>query len=133
MIWKDIPGYEGLYRISNKGEVKSLKRKVNKWRGKRTVRERVLKQDTNIDGYKTVVLSKNCRTKRFRVHRLLLTVFDREQLPGEECRHLDGNRQNNNLVNLKWGTRKENHADAIKHGTHTCLLNKVKKGENNVN
>lgn len=54
------------------------------------------------------------------VHRLMLETFVGPCPPGMECRHLDGNPANNHIENLRWGTRKENIHDAMKHGTHYC-------------
>ena len=50
--WKSIKGYEGCYEVSNLGRVKSVKRYVRKHDGIRTVKERVLKQCYDEDGYK---------------------------------------------------------------------------------
>jgi hypothetical protein len=55
------------------------------------------------------------------VCRLILLAFVGSCSSGQECRHLDGDPANNNIENLQWGTRSENHHDAIRHGTHTCL------------
>ena len=55
------------------------------------------------------------------VHRLILETFVSSCPDGMECRHLDGNPENNNINNLRWGTRSENIQDSIKHGTHSCL------------
>lgn len=51
------------------------------------------------------------------VHQLVLEAFVGPCPKGMECRHLDGDHLNNNSSNLVWGTRKDNHADKIKHGT----------------
>lgn len=51
------------------------------------------------------------------IHRLVLESWKRDAMPGEQCRHLDGDKDNNNLANLDWGTCKENHADKKRHGT----------------
>lgn len=56
--------------------------------------------------------------KNSQVHRLVLEAFGREPSDGEECRHLDGNPSNNAIENLAWGTRSENIADKVVHGTH---------------
>jgi len=52
------------------------------------------------------------------VHTLLLNTFVRPKKTGEQCRHLDGNKLNNNLSNLKWGTYEENFADRWLHDEH---------------
>ncbi len=64
-------------------------------------------------GHLKVALSGKPRS----VHRLVLEAFVGPSPPRMECRHLDGNPQNNNLENLKWGTRKENMQDMMRHGS----------------
>jgi len=103
-IWKDIKGYEGFYQISNYGRVKSLERKVLSHSGYRTVKERILTICKTKNGYGVVNLGIN-NTKN--VHKLVLETF----CPIDESMdtmHIDNNRTNNRLDNLKWGTRKEN-------------------------
>ncbi|MGD2065648.1 MAG: HNH endonuclease signature motif containing protein [Candidatus Bathyarchaeota archaeon] len=56
------------------------------------------------------------------VHRLVLETFVGPCPKGMECRHLDGNPSNNNLDNLKWGTKSENTYDAVRHGTFSGLI-----------
>lgn len=51
------------------------------------------------------------------VHRLILEAFDGPCPDGMEARHLNGNKLDNRLRNLAWGTRKENMQDRTKHGT----------------
>jgi hypothetical protein len=67
-------------------------------------------------GYKAVDLYVHPRRYKRHIHSLVLTTFIRARKRGEECRHLDGNKLNNLVSNLKWGTRKENAADMVKHG-----------------
>lgn len=67
------------------------------------------------DGYPSVRLHVNKRDKGFTVHYLVLRTFIGPRPPGQECRHLDGNKSNNTLENLCWGTRKENGEDATRH------------------
>jgi hypothetical protein len=113
-IWKDIPGYEKFYKVSNLGRVKSLER-LNA-RGYK-LKERILQPGINSRRYCTVVLCKNRKRSSKNVHRLVLLSFVGPSPEGMECRHLDGIRKNNNLKNLKWGTLSENQQDSIKHGT----------------
>ena len=70
-IWKDIKGYEGLYQISNYGEVKSLEKKA----GFSTRKEKILKQHLDKDGYVKVYLCKNNKVKFLSVHRLIAEAF----------------------------------------------------------
>jgi len=78
--------------------------------------------------YFAVCLFRNTRKRHIRcVHRLVLETYVGNRPENMECRHLDGNKENNNLNNLKWGTRSENQQDAVRHGTHPGFKS---KGEN---
>ncbi len=68
-------------------------------------------------GYLRVLLCGHSGHKFVAVHRMVLLAFRGEGLPGQECRHIDGNRVNNRISNLAWGTKKENCADRVIHGT----------------
>ena len=74
-IFKDIQGYEGLYQVSNLGNVKSLERYVNNKGGKRFQKERILKPRKNKDGYYSVIISKEGKPKNFSVHVLVAMAF----------------------------------------------------------
>ncbi len=68
-------------------------------------------------GYKNLILFSNLQRHTCKVHRLVLETYI-GACPNEMlCRHLDGNKQNNHLGNLCWGTPSENQADRITHGT----------------
>lgn len=106
--WKDIYGYEGLYKISNLGEIKSLERKVNYNNIRKiTVHERIIKQRSN-GGYKEVSLSKNNKGKNLSVHRLVAIHFIPNPYNKKEVNHIDGNKSNNNIHNLEWVTPSKN-------------------------
>ena len=70
-------------------------------------------------GYEVVSFSINDKTKTYYKHRLMLHAFVGPCPDNCEALHINGNRLDNRLENLRWGTRKENVADAIKHGTAT--------------
>lgn len=78
---------------------------------------RLLKPSKDGDGYLYVGLMKNGKRFIRKVHRLILETFVGECPDGMETCHNDGTRTNNRLENLRWDTRKNNHADKIKHGT----------------
>ena len=113
-MWKDIIGYEGIYQVSDIGQVK----RISPSQGTRP--NKILSINIDNLGYLYVGLSKNKICKTYRIHRLVLLAFgDQQPSSKHECRHLDGCRTNNKYTNLSWGTRQENMQDAIKHGTAT--------------
>jgi hypothetical protein len=69
------------------------------------------------NGYLVVGLCRRGEQRPRYVHRLVLEAFVGPRPAGTECRHLDGDRANNRLENLCWGTKLENAADALRHGT----------------
>jgi predicted XRE-type DNA-binding protein len=126
-IWKPIPGFEGLYSASSLGRICSENRVVKHYSGgPKHLTGAIRKLTLGTFGYLNVLLCKeNCRT-RFAVHRLVLMAFSGQLGEGLDARHLNGNRTDNRIENLAWGTRKENMADAVAHG-------KTNRGANNPN
>lgn len=114
-MWKDVPGYGGLYQVSNTGKVKSLGRVINEqWYDgthcrTRVFPEKLLKQKTDTNGYLSVGLHKiNGERKRLRVHRIVAITFldNPNNLP---CiNHIDECITNNNVNNLEWCTQTYN-------------------------
>ena len=104
-IWKDITGYEGLYKVSNLGMVKSLERKVWNGKGYIIVRERILKPGKDKGGYLKVHLCKDGKAKSILLHRLVADEFidNIDNLP--QINHKDENPSNNNVNNLEWCTQ----------------------------
>ena len=118
-VWRDVASYEGEYRVSNLGRVRSLSRTVaHKGNGFMRVHERILKQ-TIVMEYPTVWLgSGHQRGIRVKVHRLVLEAFVGPCPDGMEARHFpDRNPMNNRLGNLNWGTKLDNAVDKQAHGT----------------
>lgn len=101
-IWKDIPGYEGLYQVSNFGRVKSLKRIDSLGR---ISKETILKHDINKKGYFRVCLYKNNRIKQS-VHRLVAKSF--LGVSDLQVNHINGNKNDNRLENIEYVTNREN-------------------------
>lgn len=94
-IWKDIKDYEGYYQISSEGNVRNVKT------------QQILKGDTNNLGYRRVTLYTPIR-KRFFIHRLVALHFCEGYSEKLVVNHKDGNKQNNNYLNLEWVTHSEN-------------------------
>ena len=93
--FKPIDGYDN-YSISNYGNVKNSKT------------NRILKQRNHPEGYKLVDLSKNGKVKTFRVHRLVGMAFLENVDNKPLIDHIDENKSNNNVKNLRWATQKDN-------------------------
>lgn len=108
-IWKEIKGYEGLYSVSNFGNVKSLKRTVDYKNGLTSnYNERVLSQESVKGGYKRVAISKNNKTKRFQVQRLVAIEFINNPKNKPCVNHINGIKDDNRVQNLEWVTYSEN-------------------------
>lgn len=92
-----------------------------------------LNQSTDMHGYRRVCLRHNGLKHTVNVHRIVLTTFVGPRPNGMECRHLDGNKTNNHLSNLAWGTRSENALDKILHGTKQWVGEKNSRSKLNPN
>lgn len=106
--WKSIVGYEGLYEISNEGNVRSLFQRSNRWK------PGILKPQKDKDGYLQVKLCKDGKGKVMKVHRLVAQAFIPNPLNLETVNHKDENKQNNAVSNLEWLSMKDN----LNYGTH---------------
>ncbi len=111
--WKFIEGYEGIYKVSNIGRIRSLSRK-NSLGSLR--KERILKPSLSNNGYKVVFLYKNSIPKPHRIHRLVAKHFIKN-IKNKPCvNHKDCNKLNNKSINLEWVTFKENIQHSWKNG-----------------
>lgn len=98
--WLDIPRYEGKYQISNFGRVKSLARTLRNGHG---LRSRYLKLKVkNPSGHLMFGVSVDNKAESFMVHSLVLQLFNRPSMAGEVAHHVDGDRTNCHINNLKW-------------------------------
>lgn len=107
-VWRDIKGYEGLYKISNLARVKSFKRS----------KPRILKPFINKDGYLNVELCNSISNKTISIHRLVAIAFIPNPDNKEQVNHIDEVKTNNDLSNLEWVTQKEN----MNHGTRIARV-----------
>jgi len=113
-IWKDVAGYEDLYRISNKGRLYGVKR------------GNVIATKTNRGGYVKGLLYKDGKRKDFLIHRLVGAAFC--QIPVEligiksEINHINNIRSDNRSINLEWVSRSGNLQHAVKYGGKRSMI-----------
>lgn len=109
-IWKDIENYEGLYQVSNLGNVKSFPRNGT------IKQERILKQTIDNNGYLIVGLHKNNKAKKVCVHWLVANAFIPKEKEHKVINHIDGNKLNNKLFNLERCTQSHNVKESYRLG-----------------
>ncbi len=122
---KDIVGYEGLYYVTDTGQVFSYTREVyNPATRKTYIRCGCeLSQETTKTGYKRVIVSKDGKTRKLSVHRLVAELFIPNPENKPQVNHKDGNKANNHVSNLEWTTASENTQHAF--DTGLAVANKV--------
>jgi hypothetical protein len=118
LIWRPVVGFEGLYSVSNLGDVRSEPRTcATKAGGTRPVVACLLRPTLGTRGYPCVTLFINGKRHYKRVHLLVLEAFIGPQPAGTEGAHNDGNPLNCEAANLRWDTHQGNVADKERHGT----------------
>ena len=116
-IWKDVPGYEGLYQVSDSGRVRSLDRYIEYSDGRLFFyKSKILKQREDKHGRMVSRLYKNKNRKNYFVHSLVALAFIGERPKDYVVAHCDGNNKNNDLSNLRYDTVRENSIDMYRHG-----------------
>ena len=102
MKWSSVINYEGIYEISENGDVKRIGKSNNQYK------EGYILKHNIINGYAHVQLHKNGNVKSMRVHRLVAMAFLPNPNSKPHVNHLDGNKHNNHFTNLEWCTPSEN-------------------------
>lgn len=127
-IWKDIKDYEGVYQISNFGNIRSLNRIIKDKNKTYLLHGKILKLGIR-NKYKVINLHKNNIRKSFQVHRLVAEAF----IPNPDnlaiVNHIDENPINNNVKNLEWCSQKHN----VNHSKHKLYHTKNAKLSNITN
>ena len=113
--WRPIPGYEGVYEVSDLGRVRSLDR-IDA-RGRR-ICGRALRPGITRSGHLQVNLCLDGKRRWTYVHRLVLMTFVGPAPEGMEGCHGNGRPADNRLANLRWASQSENNRDRVRHGTH---------------
>lgn len=120
--WLPVVGYEGLYEVSDHGQVRSLDRIVR--RGVRGVSRRagqMLKPNVLTYGHRQVSLYRGGVRRLRQVHNLVLEAFVGPRPEGLLGLHWDDDPANNHISNLRWGTPRDNTLDMIRNGNHPGL------------
>lgn len=113
--WLPVPGYEGLYEVSDLGRVWSISRRDRfdrKWGGY------PLRPYIGGNGYVMVALTRDGKTRQATVHSLVAAAFIGPRPADQEVRHKDGDRARPWLSNLEYGTSSDNEHDKVRHGNH---------------
>ena len=128
--WRDIPQYEGLYQVSNQGQIRSIDRIVRR-NGETTknLRGFILLPLYQKSGYMFVFLSKNGKAKRMAIHRAVALAFIPNPENKPEVNHINEDKTDNRVENLEWATIKENR----NYGTRIArgIANRNQTGEKN--
>ena len=110
-VFKDVPGYEGMYQVSNLGNVKSLSREMYNGFSYFTSKEKILKNGKDAHDYFNVNLYKNGKAKMFKIHQLVVMAFLGHKPDGTNkivVDHINNIRSDNRLENLQLITNREN-------------------------
>jgi hypothetical protein len=110
--WRDVVGYEGLYKVSNLGRIMSLARMVpNRNNHMHYVRACIRECGTDGSGYPKVEFAKDGNTRTILVHRVVAAAFVPNPLGLECVHHIDENKSNPRADNLEWSSRGDNVRD----------------------
>ncbi|AKQ08395.1 HNH endonuclease [Bacillus phage PBC2] len=135
VIWKDVVGYEGIYEVSNNGDIRTKEGKTTytKRHGVRVWKQRVLSQKIDSQNSCRVNLWRDGSYKTYLVHRLVAEAFIPKVESKEFINHKDGSRLNNHVDNLEWCDYVENNNHAFDNGlmstNHSIKLIKIDSGE----
>lgn len=118
-IWKDIDGFEGIYQVSNLGNIKTLQRNIYR---KKTGKlhyiqpEKLLNPSLLPIGYYYISMHNKGLQKVKSIHSLVANAFIPNPENKRTINHKDGNKLNNRVDNLEWNTDKENLNHALDTG-----------------
>lgn len=112
--WLPVPGYEGLYEVSDAGRFRSFYFDP----------PRILRLSKDSHAYPVAMLSKDRKRKPFTAHRLVALAFHGDKRNVLHCQvaHLDGDKTNPTAANLKWVSKIENESHKHAHGTRNSAL-----------
>lgn len=120
MLVKDVKGFEGLYTVDEYGNIYSLRSK------------KYIKQRFDKDGYLRVHLCKKCKDKDYSVHKTVHRIVAETFIPNDDpinkttVDHIDTDKTNNHISNLRWLSVKENTSKANKDRDYSSYYKKIK-------
>ena len=115
-IWKDVVGYEGLYEVSNLGRIRSLDRVVAHYTAGTAIRKGKMRSLSFDGNYLSVSFSRDGKTVTRRVHRVVAEAFIPNPNNYSDVDHIDCNKLNNHIDNLRWCTSADNTRYARENG-----------------
>ena len=133
-IWLDVKGYEGLYQVSNLGQVKSVSRYVTRGCASWLTKD-VLLKPLNQGCYDCVNLfdmyNGEKRCKREYIHRIVASAFITNPSNKEQVDHINGNKRDNRAVNLRWCNKSENinNPNTKYNSKKICKVQAIKDGK----
>lgn len=115
-IWKDVPGYEQFYQVSNLGRLKSKDRTIKRGLGECLIKSKTLKLQCNNHGYLYFQVKAADVHYKLYIHRAVSMAFIENTFDKPFINHKDSNPSNNQVDNLEWVTHMENMHHAINKG-----------------
>jgi len=115
-IWKDVVGYEGIYQVSNYGNVRSIDRIIKRGNHSFTKKGQIKATGINNRGYCDIMLCKGAKYEHHVVHKLVALAFIPNPENKDFINHKNGNKLNNCVDNIEWVTMSENNQHAYNTG-----------------
>lgn len=106
MLWATVKGYDGLYKVSENGDIMSTN-------FNHSGKSKVIGGFVNSSGYRIVALYRNGNRKYFRVHRIVAEAFLPNPYNKPQVNHIDGDKSNNMVDNLEWVNNSENQIHSL--------------------
>lgn len=115
-IWKPVVGYEGIYEVSDHGDIRGVDRTDAAGRFRPSQPMTAVPHVS--DGRLIVCLTKRGRHSTRYVHQLVLEAHVGPRPAGMQGCHTNGRNTDNRVTNLRWDTQSGNQLDSVRHGTH---------------
>lgn len=130
MEWRDILGYEGYLQVSDTGQIRSVERYVNHRDGSlMLIKPKIIKSFPDPKGYLKVRTSVNNKKTCIKVHRAVAEAFIPNPEHKPQVDHIDGDKTNNNVSNLRWVSNRENYDFSVKNGIRSNSFAALEKSQ----